>query len=138
MILRLKPIEEDVGALLFLAFCSLIAGFAFRQVLSRLGYHLEFELRVWLHERLQSTDPERLDPLATGQMVTRAMTDLLLLELLIVILPGVIAVLIILGGLAVLMISISPLLSLFAFALLPANMYIASTNPRRDVHVRRQ
>ena len=131
VIARSKPIGDYVATLVWLALWALIGGFAFRQVLSRIGYHLEFELRVWLHERLQSTDPQRLDALATGQMVTRAMTDLLLLELLIVILPGVIAVVLILLGLAVIMVSISPLLSLFAFALLPANMYIASRIRRK-------
>ena len=131
VIARTKPIDDYVSQLITLAFWALIGGFAFRQVLARIGYHLEFELRVWLHERLQSTDPERLDALATGQMVTRAMTDLLLLELLIVILPGIVAVTLILLALAALMLSISPLLSLLAFALLPANMYIATRIRRR-------
>ena len=77
------------ASLVFLAFWSLGFGILLRQVISRLTYHLEFELRIWLYERLQSTDPERLDSLSTGQMVTRAMTDLLLLELVVLVVPTV-------------------------------------------------
>ena len=86
---RSKPVQDYVDLLIFLAFSGLVFGIALRQVIARLTYHLEFELRVWLYERLQSTDPERLDGLATGQMVTRAMTDLLLLQLVILIVPAV-------------------------------------------------
>src|SRR6476620_5145027 len=65
------PLDDNVGKLVFFAWFSFIWGLALRQVIARIGYHLEFELRIWLYERLQSTDPKRLDALATGQMITR-------------------------------------------------------------------
>src|SRR4051794_1202063 len=126
VIQRSQPVSLFIGRLVFLAFWSLASGIAFRQVTSRVGYHLEFELRIWLHERLQSTDPTTLDALATGQMVTRAMTDLLLLELVIVILPAVAIVLLVLAGIGAVMVVISPLLSLIAFSVLPVNLVIVA------------
>lgn len=128
---RTVPLQEHVDTLLFLAWFGLFAGFALRQVIARLGYHLEFELRIWLYERLQSTDPKRLDALATGQMITRAQTDLLLLELLVLVLPAVVVVSLVLLGLAVILLSIHPLLALVTFAALPVNVAISVRIRRR-------
>ena len=121
---RSKPVSEFVSLLVLLAFWTFGFGVALRQIIARIGYHLEFELRIWLYERLQSTDPERLDALATGQMVTRAMTDLLLLEVAVGVLPTIAVVSLVLGAIAALMLAIHPWLSLIAFTMLPANLVI--------------
>jgi ATP-binding cassette subfamily B protein len=119
-----QPVDHYVDLLVQLAFFTFICGFAMRQVISRLGYHLEFELRIWLYERLQSTDPTRLDALATGQMVTRAMTDLLLLQLLVLVLPAVAIVGLVLGAVGVLMLLINVPLSLITFVMMPINVWV--------------
>jgi ATP-binding cassette subfamily B protein len=121
-----KPVDYYVNLLVLLAFITLVFGFAMRQVISRLGYHLEFELRIWLYERLQSTDASRLDALATGQMVTRAMTDLLLLQLLVLVLPAVLVVGLVLLAVGVLMLQIHPWLSLLTFTMLPINLWVVA------------
>ena len=41
---------------------------------------IEFDLRVWLYTHIQSADLRRLDQVATGQLVTRSLTDLQLVE----------------------------------------------------------
>jgi ATP-binding cassette subfamily B protein len=128
---RELPISHYIGQLVFLAFFSLIFGFLLRQVIARLTYHLEFELRIWLYERLQSTDPERLDALSTGQMVTRAMTDLLLLELVVLVVPTVAVVSVILFGLFILMLTINWWLAILAVLVLPANLAIVARIRRR-------
>jgi ATP-binding cassette subfamily B protein len=125
------PISYFVAKLVFLAFWSLGWGIALRQVISRLTYHLEFELRIWLYERLQSTDPERLDSLSTGQMVTRAMTDLLLLEQVVLVVPTVAVVGAILLALFILMVHINWWLALVAITVLPANLAIVMRIRRR-------
>lgn len=128
---RDQPISHFVGMLVFLAFFSLVFGFLLRQVISRLTYHLEFELRIWLYERLQSTDPERLDSLSTGQMVTRAMTDLLLLELVVLVVPTVAVVSLILLAIFILMLTINWWLAIVAVLVLPANLAIVVRIRRR-------
>ena len=125
------PIDYFVGQLVFIAFFTLFFGFCLRQVIARLTYHLEFELRTWLYERLQSTDPERLDSLSTGQMVTRAMTDLLLLELVVLVVPTVAVVSMILIAVFVLMASIHLWLAIIAVLVLPANLIIVVRIRRR-------
>jgi len=128
---RSKPVGDYVDLLVALAFLGLVSGIAFRQVIARLTYHLEFELRVWLYERLQSTDPERLDGLATGQMVTRAMTDLLLLQLVILIVPAIGIVGLSLLAVFVLMATIHLPLAIVAVTVVPANVVIAMRIRRR-------
>jgi ATP-binding cassette subfamily B protein len=125
------PISFFIGQLVFLAFFSLVFGFLLRQVIARLSYHLEFELRIWLYERLQSTDPERLDSLSTGQMVTRAMTDLMLLELVVLVVPTVAVVSLILIALFILMLTINWWLAILAVLVLPANLAIVVRIRRR-------
>ena len=126
---RSKPVGDYVDLLVFLAFVGLFSGIAFRQVIARLTYHLEFELRVWLYERLQSTEPERLDGLATGQMVTRAMTDLLLLQLVVLILPAIAIVGLSLLAVFVLMATIHLPLAIVAVTVIPANVVIVDAHP---------
>ncbi len=128
---RTKPVSEFVDLLVFLAFMGLVFGLGLRQVIARLTYHLEFELRVWLYERLQSTHAERLDGLATGQMVTRAMTDLLLLELVILIVPAVVIVGLALVAVFILMAIIHPILALIAVTVIPVNFAIVLRIRRR-------
>ncbi|MDQ2650976.1 MAG: ABC transporter ATP-binding protein/permease, partial [Actinomycetota bacterium] len=123
---RTKPVGDFVDLLIALALFTFVFGFAMRQVISRLGYHLEFELRIWLYERLQSTDPARLDALATGQMVTRAMTDLLLLQLLVLVAPAVVVVGLVLVAIGVLMIDIHPGLSILTFTMMPVNLWVVA------------
>jgi ATP-binding cassette subfamily B protein len=125
------PISKYVDLLVLLAFLGLVGGLGLRQVLARLTYHLEFELRVWLYERLQSTDPTRLDSLSTGQMVTRAMTDLLLLELVVLVAPAVVIVGLILVAVFALMASLNLPLALLAITVLPANIWIVMLIRRR-------
>ncbi len=126
-----RPLDELVGILVFLAFFSLVSGYVLRQVIARIGYHLEFELRIWLYERLQSTDPRRLDALATGQMITRAQTDLLLLELLVLVVPAVLVVALILAGVAVILLVTHPVLALLSMLALPINIAISARIRRR-------
>jgi ATP-binding cassette subfamily B protein len=126
-----KPLSYYVNLLVFLAFMGLAGGLGLRQVIARLTYHLEFELRVWLYERLQSTDPTSLDALSTGQMVTRAMTDLLLLEMVVLVAPAVVVVGLILIAVFVLMAAIDLPLAILAVTVLPANIWIVLQIRRR-------
>ena len=126
-----KPIEHYIDLLVSLALLGFVGGLVLRQVIARLTYHLEFELRVWLYERLQSTDPTRLDSLSTGQMVTRAMTDLLLLELVVLVVPVVVVVGLILIAVFLLMAAINFPLAVLAVTVLPANIWIVMRIRRR-------
>ena len=100
-------------------------GWCQRLTTARIGYQIEYELRVWVYQRLVDADPRRLDSLATGQLITRAYSDLNLLERLTEILPTLLAGVVILLGLGTYMIVLSPPLALLALAALPINFAIA-------------
>src|SRR3954454_19680007 len=71
---------------------ALLAGaqFAAQQITQRVSYQLEFDMRIWLYTRIQSAELMRLDAVASGQLVTRALTDLDLLERLLGIMPTIV------------------------------------------------
>ena len=86
------PLQDNVDKLVFFSIFTFVWGLALRQVIARIGYHLEFELRIWLYERLQSTDPSASTPSPPARWSPGRMTDLLLLELVILVAPTVIVV----------------------------------------------
>ena len=118
---ELKPL---VSELIGLAFINFVLGLAGRQVGARIAYHLEYDLRQWLYRRLAGADPQSLDRIATGQVVTRSLTDLYALEAVILIIPLLPGVLIILLVLVVILFIISPLLAIVTLAALPLNIRI--------------
>src|SRR5437016_3244046 len=128
---KARPIEQYSGFLVFLATISLFLGFAVRQVASRIGYHLEFELRTWLYHALQSMNPKDLDALETGQVVTRALTDLTVLELAILLIPTVAVGVTLLTGLAVIVLFLNPIMAIISFAAIPVNFIIIKRIQRR-------
>jgi ATP-binding cassette subfamily B protein len=124
VIARTRPIRELAILLMELAAATAALGFVLQQLISRVVYHLEFELRVWLHERLQSLDPRSLDAVATGQMVTRAMTDLQLMEAFILLVPYLIGYTLVLGSIAIYLISQNAALTFVAVAAIPVNVLL--------------
>src|SRR4051812_5216960 len=66
------------------------AQFAAQQITQRVSYQLEFDMRVWLYTRIQSAELMRLDAVASGQLVTRALTDLDLLERILGLMPTIV------------------------------------------------
>jgi len=108
--------------IIVLAFLNAVVMFALNQLISRVIFHLEFELRVWLHERLQALDPRMLDTVATGQMVTRAMTDIVFMETFILLIPYLIGYGLVLLALGTYLGTQSLLLTFVVFLAIPLNL----------------
>ncbi|MHB8449707.1 MAG: ABC transporter ATP-binding protein [Mycobacteriales bacterium] len=104
-----------------LTFASVLA---FGLVSLRVAYQLEFDLRTWLYVRIQAADLGALDRVASGQLVTRSMTDLALLDSLVSALPLLLFLLPLVLALAVVVLVINPLMGLLAVAALPINLYL--------------
>ena len=81
------PLWPYVTHLIFWAVWAGIFGFINMQLSDRLGYQIEFDLRVWLYTHVQSAELRNLDQVSTGQLVTRSITDLQLIEQLLRIFP---------------------------------------------------
>jgi ABC-type multidrug transport system fused ATPase/permease subunit len=123
---QITQLDPLVSRLVGLAFLGLITGIAQRQIVARIGFHLEYELRLQIYRRLQTLDPKLLDNLPTGQLITRAMTDLTLVELLVQLIPTLGIALTLLGALAVLLIALHPVMGTVALLGIPVNLYLIS------------
>ena len=80
---RASELRGLVVALVVLAVVGLLVGVGSSAVSARISYQLEFDLRNLVYLRLQLSEPRDLDKYDTGQVVTRAQSDLSLLEILI-------------------------------------------------------
>lgn len=123
---RSLPIGEPVHDLYVLAVLAFASGLALRLVGARIIYQLEYDLRTWLYDELQTVDPVRLDRLSAGQLVTRSLTDLSHLEGLTAVLPGLLIGTILITALAVVMLAIDPAMGLLSIAAVPVNVVIIS------------
>ena len=82
------PLWDYVRYITFWALWALVFSFAQQQLADRLAYQIEFDMRVWLYTHIQSADLRRLDQVATGQLVTRSLTDIQLVDTLLQRLPA--------------------------------------------------
>ena len=105
---------------------SFFTGLAGTMLLQRIGYQIEFDLRVWLYTHIQSADLRRLDAVASGQLVTRSLTDLALIEQLLLVFPAIISYLPLLLALGILVIILSPPMGILALSAVPLNLFLIS------------
>ena len=121
---QIVPLQQYTDALAFLALMGLVVGLPLRQVVARIGYHIEYQLRLWVYERILAMHPTVLDVMASGQAMTRAMTDLSILELATAIVPPLAVALVILLGIAAVLVDQDPLLGVIALLSLPLNWWL--------------
>jgi ATP-binding cassette subfamily B protein len=105
-----------IGAGLVRAGCS----FARRYWAGQLGYQVDHALRTDLFDDLQRLDGAQQDRLRTGQVVSRATSDVTMVERLIAMGPLVTSNLILLLASLVIMAVLSPLLTIVALLMVPA------------------
>ena len=120
------PIGPYVSHIAKLALLAFIVGFASRQLTARIGYQLEYDLRAWLYTRVQWADPRMPKQMATGQLVTRSMTDLKMVQHIIQFLPSYVTLAPATIVLLVYLAYLSPPLAVIAFLALPLNLWFLS------------
>ncbi|MGH3370178.1 MAG: ABC transporter transmembrane domain-containing protein, partial [Nocardioidaceae bacterium] len=123
---RTEPLGPLVVTLVVLAAADFVVLFATLQVASRLAYQIEFDLRTRLYEQLQRAVPRDLDTVATGQVVTRSISDLELLQLLLQLIPLIVAGVPALLAYGVYLGLINVPLTLVVIALFPVNGYLVN------------
>jgi ATP-binding cassette subfamily B protein len=75
---------------------------------------------------VQSADLRRLDTVAGGQLVARSLTDVALVEQLLLIFPAIIGFVPLLLGLGILVVILSPPMGLLALLAVPVNLWVLS------------
>lgn len=123
---RTRELGPMVVQLVILAVVAFFTGTIAKLLNERIGYQLEFDLRNLLYLRLQRSRPEELDHFATGQVVTRALTDLTLLEYFIRILSGVVAIVPIFLGFTIFLLVSNPILTLITCSAYVINGFIVN------------
>lgn len=125
------PLWPYVTRIMFWAVWGLIFGFIQAQLGDRLSYSIEFDMRVWLYTHVQSADLRALDKVATGQLITRSITDLQLVEQLLRIFPTLIGFTPLLLALSVIVIILNPFIGVLAVLALPVNVLLLRLFSRR-------
>jgi ATP-binding cassette, subfamily B, bacterial len=114
-----------VVAVLALALVRFGAAFLRRYLAGRLALDVQHDLRRQVFAAVQRLDGERQDALRTGQVVSRAITDLQLVQQLLSMAPLALGALVLVVVSIAAMLWLSPLLTLVALVLLPAVWWVA-------------
>ena len=97
----------------------------------RLGLDVQHDLRTEMFRAITRLDGRRQDQLSTGQVVGRATGDLQLVQGLLFMLPMALGSILLFVVALVVMVALSPLLTLVALAVAPALWFIAQRSQRR-------
>ncbi|OZM82076.1 ABC transporter ATP-binding protein [Pseudonocardia sp. MH-G8] len=114
-----------VVAVLALALVRFGAAFLRRYLAGRLALDVQHDLRRQVFAAVQRLDGERQDALRTGQVVSRAITDLQLVQQLLSMAPLALGAVVLVVVSIAAMLWLSPLLTVVALVLLPAVWWIA-------------
>jgi ATP-binding cassette, subfamily B, bacterial len=125
------PLWEYVRYITFWALVGLFISFVQQQLADRLAYQIEFDLRVWLYTHIQSAELRRLDQVATGQLVTRSLTDIQLVDTLLRIFPTLIGFAPVLLAIEIVVTIISPLMGIVSVLAIPLNVWLVNKFRRR-------
>jgi ATP-binding cassette subfamily B protein len=121
---QVSPLWPYIRYITFWALWSMVFSLAQQQIADRLAYQIEFDMRVWLYTHIQSADLRRLDQVATGQLVTRSLTDIQLVDTLLKTFPTLIGFAPILLAVAIIVTIISPIMGVLSILALPINLWL--------------
>ena len=107
-------------------------GFVRRYTAGRLSLDVQYDMRNDIFTSLQRLDGARQDELQTGQVVSRSISDVTLVQGLLSFLPMLVGSVLLFIASLVVMAVLSPLLTLVALAAAPA-LWLVSLRSRRDL-----
>src|SRR5688500_7575745 len=114
-----RPIAPWVALLVLAALVNFASSYVRRWVGGRVSLDVQYDLRNAIHERLQRLDFAGHDRLQTGQLVSRASSDLGLIQQLLAFLPIMLGNLVLVLVALVVMLFLSPLLAIVMIVTLP-------------------
>jgi ATP-binding cassette subfamily B protein len=119
-----------ITAIVALALIRFGAAFARRYLGGRLSLNVQHDLRQAVFRSVQRLDGPRQDSLRTGQVVSRAISDLQQVQSLLGTVPLVSGYVVLLVASLVAMLSLSPTLTVIALIMVPASVLIAARSRR--------
>jgi ATP-binding cassette subfamily B protein len=125
------PLGGYVQSIAVLTVFAMVGTFLIAQVGAAISYRVEYDLRLRLYRAIHSSALDRLDRSATGQLVTRSLTDLIMIEQSMRVIPLVIGLVPVILGLAVFLLIQNLLIGLVAVTSLPINIWLVGRFRRR-------
>src|SRR4051812_26471325 len=120
-----RPVGPWLGLLVLAGIFSFYASYLRRWVGGRVSLGVQFDLRNAIYERLQRLDFAGHDQLQTGQLVSRASSDLGLLQALLSFLPIMLGNIVTLALSLVIMLILSPPLALIMLIAMPLLLFVS-------------
>ena len=114
-----SPIVPAAILLVLAAITRFVTAYIRRYWAGRVALDVQNDLRTQVYDHLQRLDVTRHDQMGTGQLVSRAISDVNLVQGLLAFLPLVLANVLFLAVALIAMFSLSPLLTLVALAVTP-------------------
>jgi ATP-binding cassette subfamily B protein len=127
-----SPIVPSLVVLLVFAATRFAMAFVRRYWAGRVSLDVQNDLRTQVYDHLQRLDVARHDEMSTGQLVSRAISDIGLVQGLLAFLPMVLSNILFLAVALVAMIWLSPLLTVVALVITPL-MIVVSMRLRTSV-----
>jgi ATP-binding cassette subfamily B protein len=125
IVAQTRPVWPLLLVLLAAGAFSFFSAYVRRWVGGRVSLDVQYDLRVAIYERLQRLDFAGHDDLQTGQLVSRSSSDLALIQGLLAFLPIIVGNFVMLIVALVVMVYLSPLLTLVMLAVLPAILVVS-------------
>ncbi|MEZ5144844.1 MAG: ABC transporter ATP-binding protein [Acidimicrobiales bacterium] len=125
IVAQTRPVWPLLVVLLAAGAFSFLAAYVRRWVGGRVSLDVQYDLRVAIFERLQRLDFAGHDDLQTGQLVSRSSSDLGLIQGLLAFLPIILGNLVMLVVSLVVMVILSPALTLVMLAVIPALLVVS-------------
>jgi ATP-binding cassette subfamily B protein len=119
-----QPLWPWITLLVLAGLFGFATSYIRRYVGGRVALDVQYDLRNAIFERLQRLDFARHDELPTGQLVSRASSDLALIQALLSFTPILVGNVVLVAVSLVVMLILSPLLTLVAVLCLPALRFV--------------
>jgi ATP-binding cassette subfamily B protein len=119
-----QPLWPWITLLVLAGLFGFATSYIRRYVGGRVALDVQYDLRNAIFERLQRLDFARHDELPTGQLVSRASSDLALIQALLSFTPILVGNVVLVAVSLVVMLILSPLLTLVAVLCLPALLFV--------------
>jgi ATP-binding cassette subfamily B protein len=119
-----------VGALVLMEVLTFVSAFLRRYLGGRLALDVQHDLRTQVFAAVQRLDGAKQDALRTGQVVSRSITDLQLVQGLLMMVPLSVGTVVFAIAALAAMLWLSPMLTLIAFVVTPVVAYVAVRSRR--------
>jgi ATP-binding cassette subfamily B protein len=124
LIAQAIPLEDFMGPIIVFATLAAVSQFFNGWTLERIAYEVEYDLRTAIYRRVHAADLTTLDALASGQLITRSLTDLDLVQRFMRVFPTFATGIPALIAMSAYLLALNPIMGFFAIIALPIDLWL--------------